>query len=75
MTESIERPNGPDKVGDHLIEDQPLTSDVPGEEDVDKARAAEDLDQDPDTVPNRVQQAEPPRPERVGPWDDDDLED
>jgi hypothetical protein len=55
--------------------DHPIDSDEPAGEDVDRAQEADDLDQDPDAVPNRVQEAEPPTPERVGPWDDDDLED
>lgn len=75
MTESIERPKGPDKVGDHLIEDRPLRSGAPHEEDIDQAQAADDLEQDPDEVPNRIQEPEPPRPERVGLGDDENLED
>jgi len=50
-------------------EEQPLASDVPAGEDVDRAQEAEDLEQDPDAVPNRTQEPEPPETERVEPAD------
>jgi hypothetical protein len=70
MTESRDDGVRQDPAGD-----RPLTSDEPEGEDVETAQEAEDLEQDPDSVPNRVQEPEPPKPERVGPWDDEDVED
>lgn len=62
---------------DHLEDDLAAkggpASGEPAGEDVDAARESEDLEQDPDEVPNRAQKAEPPTPERVGPWDDDET--
>jgi len=75
MTESMERRIKHDPVGGELDEESPLTSDVPAGEDLDAAQEADDLDQDPDAVPNRAQEPQPPTPERVGPWDDENLED
>ena len=73
MTESTE-PGRVNPLTDEQV-DRPLADDVPNGEDVSAAQEAEDLDQDPDTVPNRLQEAQPPTPERVGPWDDEGLED
>ncbi len=73
MTESTET-GRVDPVSDEPTE-RALTDGVPEGEDLDTAQEAADLDQDPDAVPNRVQEPEPPRPERVGPWDDENLED
>jgi hypothetical protein len=70
MTESLERRIRHDSTEDDLAEgDQPLQSDVPAGEDVDASREADDLDQDPDAVPNRAQEPEPPTSERVEPAD------
>ncbi|MGI8700492.1 MAG: hypothetical protein ACR2JU_04655 [Nocardioidaceae bacterium] len=77
MTEP-QPPNDPsdrifrDHMEDDLAARGPLTSGEPGEEDIDAAQESEDLEQDPREVPNRIAKAEPPRPERVGPWDDDE---
>ena len=73
MTESTES-GRVDPISDEPAE-RPLTDGVPDGEDLDTAQEAEDLEQDPDAVPNRAQEPEPPTPERVGPWDDEDLED
>lgn len=76
MTESLERRIRHDPVGDDLADgEQPLGSNVPREEGLEPSREADDLEQDPDAVHNRVQEPEPPRPEPVGPWDDENLED
>jgi len=78
MTESHALNEPADRIfKDHLEDDLaakggPLASGEPGEEDVDAAQESDDLDQDPNEVPNRIAKAEPPRPERVGPWDDDE---
>ncbi len=69
MTESMERRIGHDPVGAELDQDSPLASEVPAGEDVDTAQAADDVEQDPDSVPNRVDEPEPPRTERVEPAD------
>ncbi len=70
MTESLERRIRHDSTEDDLAEgDQPLRSESPTGEHLDAAREADDLDQDPDAVPNRVQEPEPPRSERVEPAD------
>jgi hypothetical protein len=69
MTESMERPTGHGPTGDKFAADHPLRSATPGSEDVDIAQEEEDLEQDPDQVPNRIQQAKPPRPETVEPAD------
>jgi len=78
MTESFERRIRHDSTEDDLRGgDTPLQDDVPAEEGLDAAREADDLDQDPDAVPNRTQEPEPPRPEIISPPDDpkpdDDL--
>jgi hypothetical protein len=76
MTESLEHRVGADPTEERLAAgEQPLESGTPAGEDLDQAQEAKDLDQDPDAVPNRIQEPEPPTPERVGPWDDESLED
>lgn len=78
MTDSHALNEDADRIfRDHLEDDLaakggPISSDQPAEEDVGAARTAEDLDQDPKDVPNRVDKAQPPTPERAGPWDDDE---
>jgi hypothetical protein len=47
--------------------DPGLAPDVGHGEDLDSAANADALEQDPDEVPNRIQEPEPPREERVGP--------
>ena len=70
MTESLERRIRHDPlVDDRDKGDVPLDSDAPSEDQVDAAQEADDLDQDPDAVPNRTEEAEPPTPERVEPSD------
>lgn len=56
-------------MGEELEGESPLASDVPAGEDIEAAQEAADLDQDPDSVPNRAQEPEPPRTERVEPAD------
>ena len=73
MTESTERAGSTRSATSR--QERPLTDGVPEGEDLDAAQEADDLEQDPDAVPNRAQEPEPPTPERVGPWDDEDLED
>lgn len=77
MSESHALNESSDRIfRDHLEDDLAAkgspASGEPADEHVDAAREAEDLEQDPDEVPNRVAPASPPRPERVGPWDDDE---
>ncbi len=70
MTESLERRVRHDSTDDDLAAgDQPLSSDVPQQEDLSQAQEADDLEQDPERVPNRVQQADPPTEETVAPAD------
>jgi hypothetical protein len=47
-------------------EDQALAPEVGGGEDLDDSQTAEALKQDPDKVPNRIQEPEPPREEEAG---------
>jgi len=51
-------------------EDGPLAPDVAHEEGLDMARETEDLKQDPESVPNRLEEPAPPTPEHIGPDDE-----
>jgi hypothetical protein len=76
MTESIERRLRHNPVEEDLDHDgTPMRSDAPEGERLDAAQEAADLNQDPDTVPNREPEPETPTAERVGPWDDEELAD
>lgn len=52
--------------------DSHLAPGVGALENLSEASEAEAARQDPDAVPNRLQEPEPPRPERVGPPPDPD---
>lgn len=66
----LERAMLHDPLTDDLQKEPAVESEAEPEEDLSSAQVADDVEQDPEQVPNRQQEPEPPHPETVGPDSD-----